>query len=107
MGYLIEEMSVGRVDYYLQGECSTGSARRARVVTRNVELEMLVNGFAWVLPQYAFEEKERYFEAQENAQCAKRGLWKMENPEPPWKFKQRQKRGKTVHRDQPGLFSDD
>lgn len=104
MGYLTEEMPVGKIDYYFGGKCSTGTARSARNVTRNVELEMIVNGFAWVLPQYAFDDEERYIKAQENARNARRGLWEQDNPEPPWKFKQRQKREKAARRDQPRLF---
>lgn len=105
MGYLTEEMQVGQVEYYLNGRCETGSARFARSVTRNVELEMIVNGFAWVLPQYSFEREADYFEAQENARQARRGLWALDDPEPPWKFKQRQKRQEASNRDQLGLFS--
>ncbi|TWJ09799.1 thermonuclease family protein [Altererythrobacter ishigakiensis] len=105
MGYLTEEMQVGRVEYYFDGKCTSGLARVARPVTRNVELEMIVNGFAWVLPQYAFDREEEYFRAQENAREARRGLWALENPEPPWTFKQKKKRQKILHRDQLGLFS--
>lgn len=105
MGYLTEEMPVGRVEYYLDGRSETGSARFARSVTRNVELEMIVNGFAWVLEQYAFDREEEYFQAQENAQRARRGLWSQDKPEPPWVFKQRQKRRRKADQGQMGLFA--
>ena len=108
MGYLTEEMQVGRVEYYHEGKCAIGAVRKSRAVTRNIEIEMIVNGFAWVLPQYVFDEEDRYFEAQDNAQRARRGLWEVDNPEPPWKFKQRQKnhkRKEAEYRDQLGLFS--
>lgn len=105
MGYLTEEMQVGKVEYYLDGKCSSGTVRKARQVTRNVELEMIVNGFAWVLPQYSFEHEDEYFAAQENAKQAKRGLWTQDDPEPPWKYKQRQKRKTKAERSQPSLFS--
>ena len=66
--------------------------RRPRPVTRNIELEMIVNGWAWVVEQYAFDREAEYFEAQYDARRDRRGLWAMDNPEPPWTFKRRQKR---------------
>ncbi len=92
MGFLTEQMEVGRVHYYLNGGCGEGSVRKARPVTRNIELEMIVNGWAWVVEQWAFDREDEYFEAQNDAQRNRRGLWAMDNPEPPWNFKRRQKR---------------
>lgn len=105
MGYLIEELQVGPVEYYLDGRCESGSARFTRSVTRNIEIEMVVNGFAWVLPQYSFEREAEYFEAQDNARQGRRGLWSLDHPEPPWKFKQKQKKQEAENRDQLSLFS--
>jgi endonuclease YncB( thermonuclease family) len=92
MAYLTEEMEVGETPYFLSGRCEVGLVKRARPVTRNIELEMVINGWAWVTEQYAFDREVEYFAAQDDARQAKRGLWAMANPEPPWKFKQKQKR---------------
>lgn len=92
MAFLTDQMEIGEVEYYLNGNCSAGSVRKARQVTRNIELEMIVNGWAWVTEQYTFDREAEYFEAQNNAKHNRRGLWAMDNPEPPWNFKRRQKR---------------
>lgn len=105
MAFLTEEMQVGKVRYYLNGKCGDGTARKARPVTRNIELEMIVNGWAWVTEQYAFEREEEYFEAQEDAQRHRRGLWATDDPEPPWEFKRRQKRLSKSDKRQANLFS--
>ncbi len=94
MGYLTEQMGVGPVAYYLDGQCGAGTARRARQVTRNVELEMIVNGWAWKLEQYAFEREDEYAAAQYDARRHGRGIWASGEPEAPWRFKRRQKRSK-------------
>lgn len=92
MAFLTDQMEVGQIEYYLNGECSAGSVRKVRPVTRNIELEMIVNGWAWVVEQFAFDREEEYFEAQHDAKRNRRGLWAMDKPEPPWNFKRRQKR---------------
>src|SRR3546814_2084616 len=80
-------------------------AKKARPVTRNIELEMIINGWAWVTEQYAFDREEEYFEAQEDAQRNRRGLWAMDDPEPPWEFKRRRKRLSKADDRQAHLFS--
>ncbi|WP_066561224.1 thermonuclease family protein [Croceicoccus bisphenolivorans] len=92
MAFLSEQMDVGTVDYYHEGKRGSGSVKRARPVMRNIELEMIVNGWAWVTEQYAFDREAEYFEAQDDARRDRRGLWAMDNPEPPWTFKRRQRR---------------
>ena len=92
MAFLSEQMDVGTVDYYHEGKRGAGAVKRARPVTRNIELEMIVNGWAWVTEQYAFDRETEYFEAQDDARRDRRGLWAMDNPEPPWTFKRRQRR---------------
>lgn len=92
MAFLTEQMEVGTVDYYHEGKRGAGSVKQARPVTRNIELEMIVNGWAWVTEQYAFDRETEYFEAQDDARNNRRGLWAMDNPEPPWNFKRRQRR---------------
>jgi micrococcal nuclease len=105
MAFLSEQMQVGQIEYYLRGGCGTGQVKTARTVTRNIELEMIVNGWAWVVEQYAFEREDEYFDAQEDAWRNRRGLWAMDNPEPPWKFKQKQRRRKEAEAKQPSLFT--
>ncbi|WP_417612112.1 thermonuclease family protein [Parasphingorhabdus sp.] len=105
MAFLIEQMPIGKIDYYVSGNCGTGLVRAARSVTRNIELEMIINGWAWVMKQYAFEREQEYLGAQDDAQRNRRGLWSMDNPEPPWVFKRRQKRQTKAEASQPSLFS--
>lgn len=104
MGYLTEQMQVGKVEYYMDGKCAAGSVKTARLVTRNIELEMIVNGWAWVVEQYTFDREDEYFEAQDNAKRSKRGLWASDNPEAPWSFKRRQKRRQQAHKNQRRLI---
>lgn len=92
MGYLTAEMGVGDISYYLDGESRTGVVKRARPVTRNVELEMIANGWAWVVERWSFDREDEYFAAQEDAKRHRRGLWAADDPMPPWKFKAQQER---------------
>lgn len=92
VGYLTEQMEIGPISYYMNGSCHVGSLKSVRLATRNIELEMIVNGWAWVLEQYSFERQAEYFEAQDDARRHRRGLWAMDRPEAPWTFKRRQKR---------------
>lgn len=74
MAFLTEQMDVGAVDYYHEGKRGGGSVKRARPVTRNIELEMIVNGWAWVAEQYTFDRETEYFAAQDDARRDRRGL---------------------------------
>ena len=58
---------------------------RSFYLTRNIEIEMLLNGWAWVLERYGPDEI--YFEALEIAQRNKRGIWAYEDNVHPWTFK--------------------
>src|SRR3546814_16248328 len=66
---------------------------------------MIINGWAWVTEQYAFDREEEYFEAQEDAQRNRRGLWAMDDPELPWEFTRRRKRLSKADDRQAHLFS--
>lgn len=55
---------------------------------RNVELEMVVNGWAWVLDRYC--PGDIYFEALEDAQQNRRGIWASEDNLHPWEHKKQQ-----------------
>jgi endonuclease YncB( thermonuclease family) len=52
---------------------------------RNIEIEMLLNGWAWVLERY--EPDPIYFEALEVAQRNKRGIWAFDDNVHPSTFK--------------------
>jgi endonuclease YncB( thermonuclease family) len=54
---------------------------------RNIELEMVLNGWSWVLDRYGPDE--RYFEALEDAQRNRRGIWASEGNVHPWEHKRR------------------
>ena len=95
--FLTQPMEVGRIDYYWNGCSASGSVKRARAVTRNVELEMVVNGWAWVVERYAFDDEDVYFAAQDDARRNRRGLWSNDDPEPPWDFKRGKKRMAKKH----------
>jgi micrococcal nuclease len=60
------------------------------LVTRNIELEMVINGWAWVLDRYGPDE--RYLEALDEAKTHKRGIWASENNIHPWEFKKQKLR---------------
>lgn len=68
---------------------------------RNIELEMVLNGWAWVLDRY--EPEARYFEALEDAQRHRRGIWARDDNIHPWEFKNRQYRKKRGQRETPQL----
>jgi micrococcal nuclease len=73
---------------------------------RNIELEMILNGWAWVLDRY--EPPEHYFDALEDAQRNRRGIWARDDNVHPWQFKaQKRKRRQTTNRVSPqqDLFS--
>ncbi|RYG88913.1 MAG: thermonuclease family protein, partial [Alphaproteobacteria bacterium] len=89
--YLTVPLDAGKVDYFWNRCCCTGEVRRPRSVTRNIELEMVVNGWAWVVERYAFDNEPEYFAAQDDARRNRRGLWSVKDPEPPWSFKRRQR----------------
>jgi len=65
------------------------------LVTRNIELEMVLNGWAWVLERYG--PGARYLEALKDAQRHKRGIWaSTETNIRPWEFKQQKHREKRL-----------
>ena len=73
---------------------------------RNVELEMVLNGWAWVLDRYGPDES--YFEALEDAKRHRRGIWAFEANVHPWEFKKQSyqaKRLKAGQANPPDLFT--
>lgn len=76
---------------------------------RNIELEMVLNGWAWVLDRYCPEK--HYFDALEDAQRHRRGIWAFDENVHPWEFK---KQAYRLKKERPGgatsqgsLFSED
>ena len=62
--------------------------RYVAIVTCNgieANLVQVRNGMAWVYVQYAKDKK--YFDAENEAKKYQTGLWSMNNPTPPWKFR--------------------
>lgn len=55
--------------------------------SRNIELEMVLNGWAWVLDRY--EPDDCYFDALEDAKRQRRGIWARDDNVHPWEFKKR------------------
>lgn len=80
--------------------------RQEGAATRNIELEMVLNGWAWVLDRY--EPDKHYFDALEDAKRHRRGIWAFDNNVHPWDFKRQKYRDRKVRpaaATQPTLFS--
>lgn len=91
---------------YLPSSCENERAG-AWPLSRNVELEMVLNGWAWVLDRYGPDQ--RYFEALEDAKRHRRGIWASETNIHPWEFKKQQYRRRKqaqLPSTQPSLFPD-
>lgn len=56
---------------------------------RSVNLRLVEEGFAWAYTEY--RPPAPYFEAQEAARKARRGLWADRNPMPPWEYRKAQR----------------
>lgn len=56
---------------------------------QNINLEMVKRGMAWVYR--SFNKDPNYIEAEEIAKKSKLGLWKDNDPTPPWKFRKSEK----------------
>ena len=104
MAFLEEEVQPGGLAYYWSGGSRQGTIRQRRSLIRNIELELIVNGLAWVLERYTFDREEEYLAAQEEARAKRRGLWALDKPQPPWQFKARQKKRSLSKASQPPLL---
>ena len=58
---------------------------KSESLTRHIELEMVLNGWAWVMERY--EPDEQYFDALSDARLNKRGIWAERWNQNPWEFK--------------------
>lgn len=77
----------------------------SRVVMRNIELEMVLNGWAWVLDRYCPEDS--YYDALSDARRHRRGIWAWEDNIHPWEFKKAKYRARHSHSYKAGKQSSD
>lgn len=92
VAYLTEEFPT---DWIASLPGSPEIPRQHRRITRNVELEMILNGWAWVLERY--QPEERYFEALHDARSHRRGIWAYEDNVHPWDFKKQRYRARRAN----------
>lgn len=66
-----------------------------RLGKRDINAEMIREGWAWAYRQYLGRPyASEYIRAEELARREQRGLWKQNNPQPPWEFRKSLKRGR-------------
>ena len=59
---------------------------------RNINKEMVAEGHAWAYKQYLKTPyRSEFIEAEGQARAKKLGLWKQDNPLPPWEFRKLQR----------------
>jgi len=64
---------------------------------RNINSEMVAEGYAWAYKQYLDTPYRSEFIGLEDKARAKRlGLWQQSNPQPPWEFRKSLKKGKHL-----------
>lgn len=55
---------------------------------RDINREMVAEGWAWAYRQYlARPYKSEFINLEESARAAGKGLWQQSNPQPPWEFR--------------------
>lgn len=63
-----------------------------RLAKRDINQEMVREGFAWAYRQYLERPyASEYLQAEEEARRERRGLWRQGNPQPPWEFRKLQR----------------
>lgn len=77
----------------------TGAQAPGRPFFRNIELEMVINGWAWVLDRYGPDE--RYCLALADAQRNRRGIWARDDNLHPWEYKKARYRERQRVKNQP------
>ena len=59
-----------------------------RVGTRNINEEMVLEGWAWAYREYIKGPyASEFIRAEQRAREKRRGLWGLYNPQPPWEFR--------------------
>lgn len=62
---------------------------------KNVNLEMVAEGYAWAYRKYLDRpHASEYIQLEDQARSKKLGLWQQNNPQPPWEFRKSLKKGK-------------
>lgn len=98
MGQEVEVTMHGHFFHSADGLCSVHKDGR------DVGLEMIKKGYAWVMMGSEEDEKKlplflkEYIKAQKEARAKKAGLWKDQDPTPPWRFR------KTIREKEKELF---
>ena len=64
---------------------------------RNINIEMVHDGYAWWYRTYAPKSKTLE-QAEAEAKKEKRGLWHDKDPEPPWEFRRKERENKKDSR---------
>lgn len=63
-----------------------------RYGNRDINKEMVSDGWAWAYRQYLDRpHASEYIAAEEQARSKRLGLWQQNNPQPPWEFRKLQK----------------
>jgi endonuclease YncB( thermonuclease family) len=63
-----------------------------RLGNREINREMVAEGFAWAYRQYLDRPyASEYIGLEDAARKQRLGLWSQSNPEPPWEFRKRQR----------------
>lgn len=72
---------------------------------RDVNLEQVTAGMAWHYKYYereqSLEDRKLYADAEAGARKARRGLWEMPSPTPPWDFRRSQRTESPATADRP------
>jgi micrococcal nuclease len=65
-----------------------------RYAGRDINREMVTEGLAWAYRQYLQGPyASEYIDAEEAARARHKGLWRDDNPQPPWEFRHFQESG--------------
>ena len=64
---------------------------------RNINVEMVHDGFAWWYRTYAPKSKALE-QAEAEAKKEKRGLWRDKDPEPPWEFRKKERESNAARK---------
>lgn len=60
----------------------------------DINAKMIEAGYAWHYREYSRDDKKEYYDYLENkARTERVGLWRDDNPEPPWGFRKKHKAG--------------
>ncbi len=68
-------------------DCHERAVAVVRVDGRNINHEMVAEGWAWACPKGRNQDIDQYKRAEALARARRAGLWAQDNPLPPWEFK--------------------